>query len=62
VASGLHPTMARMAMDETVELTIHAQTYKELAQYVAPKRKAVDVKADVSLSPPRFIIDLSGNA
>ena len=33
--------MARIAMDENVELSIRAQMYKELAQYVAPKRKAV---------------------
>jgi hypothetical protein len=31
--------MARIAMDENAELSIRAQMYKELAQYVAPKRK-----------------------
>jgi len=51
--------MARLAMDETVELSIRAQMFKELAQYIAPKRKALDVQGDVSMSPPRFIIDLS---
>ncbi len=31
--------MATIAMDETVELSIRAQMYKELAQYVAPKAR-----------------------
>jgi hypothetical protein len=30
--------MARIAMDETADLSIRAQMYKELAQYVAPKK------------------------
>jgi hypothetical protein len=53
--------MARLAMDETVELSIRAQMYKELAQYVAPKRKAIEHSdtSDVS-PPPQFIIDQSG--
>ncbi len=29
-------------MDETVELSIVARMYKELAQYVASKRKAIE--------------------
>jgi hypothetical protein len=40
-------SMAKIAMDETVELSIRAQMYKELAQYVAPKRKAVEMQSDV---------------
>ena len=51
--------MARLAMDETVELTIRAQMFKELAQYVAPKRKALEMQADMNMAPPRFIIDLT---
>ena len=33
--------MARIFMDEAADLSIRAQTYKVLAQYIAPKRKAV---------------------
>jgi hypothetical protein len=33
--------MAPIAMDENAELSLRAQMNKELAQYVAPKRKAV---------------------
>jgi hypothetical protein len=53
--------MARIAMDETVELSIRAQMYKELAQYVAPKRKALERSGpSKGQRPPRFIIDPSG--
>jgi hypothetical protein len=38
--------MARIAMDEKAELSLRAQMYKELAQYVAPKRKAVEVTGE----------------
>ncbi|MBA2490746.1 MAG: hypothetical protein H0V34_03215 [Gammaproteobacteria bacterium] len=38
--------MARIAMDETAELAIRAQMFKELAQYVAPKRKAIEVTGE----------------
>ena len=38
--------MARLAMDETVEVSIRAQMHKELAQYVAPKRKAMEVTGE----------------
>jgi hypothetical protein len=38
--------MARIPMDATLEIGIRAQMYKELAQYVPPKRKAVEVQAD----------------
>jgi hypothetical protein len=38
--------MARIAMDETVEINIRAQMFKELAQYVAPKRKAMEVTGE----------------
>ncbi len=42
--------MARIAMDETAELSIRAQMYKELAQYVASKRKAVEMQVDGGFS------------
>ncbi len=33
-------------MDESTELSLRAQIYKELAQYVAPKRKAVEITGE----------------
>ncbi|MGH8502633.1 MAG: hypothetical protein ACREVE_09200 [Gammaproteobacteria bacterium] len=51
--------MAHIAMDKTVDLSIRAQMFKELAQYVAPKRRALDMQADMNMAPPRFIIDLT---
>src|SRR5215210_7287293 len=42
--------MARIAMDEKVDLSIRAQMFKELAQYTAPKRKAVEMKAEGEIS------------
>ncbi len=38
--------MARIAMDESNDVSLRAQMYKELAQYVAPKRKAVEVTGE----------------
>jgi len=38
--------MARIAVDEQAELGLRAQMYKELAQYTAPKRKAVAVTGE----------------
>jgi hypothetical protein len=38
--------MARIAMDEKVEMSIRAEMYKELAKYVAPKGKAMDMQPD----------------
>ena len=37
-------------MDETADLSIRAQMYKELVSYVAPKRKAVEMQAEVQFS------------
>ena len=34
--------MARIAMDETMPIEVRARMYAELAQYIAPKRKAVE--------------------
>jgi hypothetical protein len=49
-ALGCNPIerIARIAMDETAELGLRAQMYKELAQYVAPKRKGVEVTGEES--------------
>ncbi len=38
--------MARIAMDEKVEMSIRAQMYKELAQYISSKRKAIEVSGE----------------
>ena len=35
--------MAAIAMDEKQDIALRAQMFKELAQYVAPKRKAVEM-------------------
>lgn len=40
-------TIARQAMDEG-DTHLALTAFKELAQYIAPKRKALDVKADVT--------------
>ena len=42
--------MAQIAMDERADLSIRAQMYKELAQYIAPKRKAVEMKTEGEIS------------
>ena len=38
--------MGQIAMDERVEVSIRVQVLKELCQYVAPKRKTVEVTGD----------------
>jgi hypothetical protein len=42
--------MARIAMDEGADMSLRAQMYKELAQYIAPKRKAVEMKTEGQIS------------
>jgi hypothetical protein len=42
--------MALIAVDENTELGLCAQMYKELAQYMAPKRKAVEVTGKLDQS------------
>jgi len=37
--------MARLALDPSNSAELRARMYSELAQYVAPKRKAVDLSA-----------------
>ncbi len=39
-----------IAMDEGADLSLRAQMYKELAQYIAPKRKAVEMKTEGEIS------------
>jgi hypothetical protein len=38
--------MATIAMDENQPMQLRASMYRELAQYIAPKRKAVEVTGD----------------
>jgi hypothetical protein len=42
--------MATIAIDETAELSIRTQMYKELAQYVASKPKAIEVRGEANQS------------
>jgi hypothetical protein len=46
--------MAAIATDEKQDIGLRAQMYKELAQYVAPKRKAQNCTTLVSHSSPSF--------
>src|SRR5215208_6306459 len=38
--------MGQIALDESVEVSVRVQVLKELCQYVAPKRKAVEVTGE----------------
>jgi predicted membrane GTPase involved in stress response len=51
-AVGCNPIMglAAIAQDESHDISIRLSAYKELAQYVASKRKAVELNASLSLS------------
>lgn len=40
--------MAKIAMDEEADPNLRAKVFKELAQYIAPKRKAVKMQADAA--------------
>jgi hypothetical protein len=52
--------MARIAMDESQPTTLRANMYRELAQYVAPKRKALEHKGEMAgFAPPVFMIDIA---
>jgi hypothetical protein len=48
--------MARIAMDEGAPIETRARMDAELAQYIAPKRKAVEMAAEISEPQPRVII------
>ena len=53
--------MARLAMDPTVDVAIRAQMLKELAQYLYPKRKALEVSGDPDTPlQHRCVIDWEG--
>ena len=41
--------MARIAMNENNPVELRARMYSELAQYVAPKRKALEHSADAGM-------------
>jgi hypothetical protein len=45
---GLDPIkqMGQIAMDEHIEVSIRVQVLKELCQYIAPKRKAVEITGE----------------
>ncbi len=47
--------MARLAMDQGEPATLRFVALKELAQYVAPKRKAVEVTSDQGEFVLRFL-------
>ena len=49
--------MVRIAEDESVELSLRARMYTELAQYVAPKRKAIEHSGPDDKPIPLVIID-----
>jgi hypothetical protein len=38
--------MARIAMDITTPIEVRAKLYSELAQYIAPKRKAIEYSGE----------------
>jgi hypothetical protein len=40
--------MAMIAMDPNTDDALKLQCYKELAQYIAPKRKAIDMEATMN--------------
>jgi hypothetical protein len=42
--------MARITVDEKLKMSIRAQMHKELAQYVASKRKAIEVRGEAGQS------------
>ena len=48
--------MALIANDESVDLSLRAQMLKELAQYIAPKRKAVEHSGDAAAVIPMVVI------
>lgn len=60
-AAGCDPIlgMVQIAQDEKAPLELRARMYSELAQYTAPKRKAVDMSSSdgsVSTGPHEIIV------
>ena len=43
--------MARLSQDPTVPIEVRGRMLSELAQYVAPKRKAIEHSGEVRISP-----------
>jgi hypothetical protein len=43
--------MARIAMDIKTPIDIRAKLYSELAQYIAPKRKAIEQSGESGIGP-----------
>lgn len=43
--------MAGIALDKDVEINIRVQCAKEVAQYLYPKRKAVELKGEIEAGP-----------
>jgi hypothetical protein len=48
--------MAHIALDEANSVELRAKMFAELAQYVAPKRRAVEHSGDISIAE-RFILE-----
>jgi len=47
--------MAKIAMDETQDIALRGNMFKELAQYIAPKRKAIEHSSDVE-NPMQIVL------
>ena len=45
--------MAKLAMDDDTSNELRGQMYKELAQYIAPKRRAIEQEITMSREPTR---------
>jgi hypothetical protein len=43
--------MARIAMDINTPIDLRAKLYSELAQYIAPKRKAIEYSGESGVGP-----------
>jgi hypothetical protein len=50
--------MARMAKDESLPAALRARMFAELANYAAPRRKAVELSGSVA-QPVELEVDLS---
>jgi hypothetical protein len=53
-----HPVleMAKIAHDENANLALRASMHKEIAQYVTPKLKAVDINLEADARPSYYIV------
>jgi hypothetical protein len=47
---------ARIALDESQPIALRVSMYRELAQCVAPKRKALEHKGEMAASNPRVFV------